>query len=226
MIGYRGAEVDVREDRRGARGALRAAGERPQGRAAHPRQRAALRRRDGRSVWGNTYERDLTARDLFELQDELTQQVVNAIAGSYGALTRAELPAARRKAPDEPGQLRLRPARLRVPARPHRREPPRGPRVPGKRGRDASPTTSRVGPGWPTSTPSSTTTAGTSDPASTTSSTVRWRWPRRPCGSTPRIRWPTGRWRWCSSSAASTTEPTSRLTGRSSSTRTTSSGWR
>ncbi len=54
---------------------------------------------DGRSVWGNNYERDLTARDLFELQDELTQQVVNAIAGSYGALARAELPGARRKPP-------------------------------------------------------------------------------------------------------------------------------
>jgi len=54
---------------------------------------------DGRSVWGTNYERDLTAHDLFELQDELTQQVVNAIAGSYGALTRAELPDARRKPP-------------------------------------------------------------------------------------------------------------------------------
>jgi len=54
---------------------------------------------DGRSVWGTNYERVLTARDLFELQDELTQQVVNAIAGSYGALTRAELPGARRKPP-------------------------------------------------------------------------------------------------------------------------------
>jgi non-specific serine/threonine protein kinase len=55
---------------------------------------------DGRSVWGTNYERDLTARDLFELQDELTQQVVNAIAGSYGALTRAALPGARRKPPE------------------------------------------------------------------------------------------------------------------------------
>jgi len=55
--------------------------------------------RDGRLVWGSNYERDLTARDLFELQDELTQQVVNAIAGSYGALARAGLPSARRKHP-------------------------------------------------------------------------------------------------------------------------------
>ncbi|MBD3853870.1 MAG: hypothetical protein IFJ96_03740 [Acidobacteria bacterium] len=33
------------------------------------------------------------------MQDELTQQVVNEIAGSYGALTRAALPGARRKPP-------------------------------------------------------------------------------------------------------------------------------
>ncbi len=54
---------------------------------------------DGRSLWGNRYERDLTAQDLFDLQDELTHQVVNAIAGSYGALARAELPGARRRPP-------------------------------------------------------------------------------------------------------------------------------
>jgi TolB-like protein/predicted Ser/Thr protein kinase len=54
---------------------------------------------DGRSMWGNNYERELTPRDLFGLQDELTQQVVNEIAGSYGALARAELPGARRKPP-------------------------------------------------------------------------------------------------------------------------------
>jgi len=55
--------------------------------------------RDGRSVWGKTFESERTARDLFDLQDELTQQVVGEIAGSYGALARAELPSARRKPP-------------------------------------------------------------------------------------------------------------------------------
>jgi non-specific serine/threonine protein kinase len=55
--------------------------------------------RDGRSVWGNTFQSERTARDLFDLQDELTQQVVNEIAGSYGALARAELPSARSKPP-------------------------------------------------------------------------------------------------------------------------------
>ncbi|HXV76212.1 MAG TPA: hypothetical protein VD788_07815 [Candidatus Polarisedimenticolaceae bacterium] len=56
--------------------------------------------RDGRSVWGNTFESEQSARDLFDLQVELTQQVVNAIAGAHGVLTRAELPHTRRKPPE------------------------------------------------------------------------------------------------------------------------------
>jgi len=59
--------------------------------------------RDGRSVWGNTFEAERTAQDLFDLQDELTRQVVGEIAGSHGALFRAELPAARRKPPESLG---------------------------------------------------------------------------------------------------------------------------
>jgi serine/threonine protein kinase/tetratricopeptide (TPR) repeat protein len=54
---------------------------------------------DGRSVWGNTFESERSARDLFDLQDELTEQVVGEIAGSFGALVRVELPSARRKPP-------------------------------------------------------------------------------------------------------------------------------
>jgi non-specific serine/threonine protein kinase len=54
---------------------------------------------DGRQLWGDSYDRDLTASDFFGLQDELTQQVVNAIAGSYGALSRAGLSETRRKPP-------------------------------------------------------------------------------------------------------------------------------
>jgi TolB-like protein len=59
--------------------------------------------RDGRSVWGNNFQSERTAQDLFDLQDELTRQVVNEIAGSYGALARAELPHVRRKAPESLG---------------------------------------------------------------------------------------------------------------------------
>jgi len=54
---------------------------------------------DGRQLWGESYDRDLTASDFFSLQDELTGEVLNAIAGSYGALFQAEFAQARRKPP-------------------------------------------------------------------------------------------------------------------------------
>ena len=55
---------------------------------------------DGELVWGESYRRDMTVINLFELQDELTQQVVNEIAGAYGALNRAGIPVSRRKPPE------------------------------------------------------------------------------------------------------------------------------
>jgi len=96
---YKNSDVDVREI-----GADLEARYVLQGSVGKTGQRIRLRvqlsdSHDGRLVWGSNYERDLTASDLFELQDELTQQVVNAIAGSYGALTRAALPTARSKPP-------------------------------------------------------------------------------------------------------------------------------
>lgn len=54
---------------------------------------------DGRQLWGESYTRDLTASDFFSLQDELTREVVNAIAGVYGALFQAEFAQVRRKPP-------------------------------------------------------------------------------------------------------------------------------
>ena len=96
---YKGSDVDVREigESLDARYLL-------QGNVQKTEERIRIRvqlsdSHDGRLVWGSNYERDLTASDLFELQDELTQQVVSEIAGSYGALTRAALPDARRKPP-------------------------------------------------------------------------------------------------------------------------------
>jgi serine/threonine protein kinase len=96
---YKGGDIDVREIGAdlGARyilqGSVRRSGQRI--RVSVELSNAE----DGRSVWGTNYERDLTARDIFELQDELTLQVVTAIAGPAGAMTRAELPGARRKPP-------------------------------------------------------------------------------------------------------------------------------
>jgi TolB-like protein/Tfp pilus assembly protein PilF/predicted Ser/Thr protein kinase len=56
---------------------------------------------DGRSVWGNVFNSDRRASDLFDLQDELTQQVIGAIAGTYGILARTERPVAHGKPPED-----------------------------------------------------------------------------------------------------------------------------
>ena len=97
--GFRDADIDVREvgaslgTRYLLQGSVRRAGQ---------RIRISVQlsdTRDGQLVWGTNYERDLTMLDLFELQDELVLRVVNEIAGTYGAMNRAELSGARRKPP-------------------------------------------------------------------------------------------------------------------------------
>jgi adenylate cyclase len=55
--------------------------------------------RGGRSVWAETFNSRRTASDLFDLQDALTRQVVNAIAGSHGVLARVDLRSSKRKPP-------------------------------------------------------------------------------------------------------------------------------
>jgi len=55
---------------------------------------------DGRQLWAEVYDRDLTAGDLFGLQDELTDRVVGAVTGTYGAISRAGLVESRRKTTD------------------------------------------------------------------------------------------------------------------------------
>ena len=156
--------------------------------------------RDGRSVWGNTFESERTARDLFDLQDELTQQVVNEIAGSYGALARAELAERTAQASGEPRESRLRVPRLRLPAEPHPRDAPGGPRLSGAGRRGRARLRRWPGPGWPTSMPTSSITAGTSPTASTIRACARCGSPSGRCRSTTATSWrtPTWEWRLCS----------------------------
>jgi adenylate cyclase len=45
----------------------------------------------GMHVWAHTYERDLTAANLFALQDEITAEVVATIGSGYGVIARARL---------------------------------------------------------------------------------------------------------------------------------------
>ncbi len=57
--------------------------------------------KDGTHLWAETYDRDLTAANIFAVQDEITQQVVGMIAGSYGIISRAGLEQAKRKGTDD-----------------------------------------------------------------------------------------------------------------------------
>jgi len=54
----------------------------------------------GAHLWAQTYERDLTVGNIFAVQDEITEQVVARIAGSYGVITRAGLRASEHKSTD------------------------------------------------------------------------------------------------------------------------------
>jgi tetratricopeptide (TPR) repeat protein len=41
-------------------------------------------------LWAETYDRDLTAEDIFDIQDAITEQVVATLASSWGVLSRSE----------------------------------------------------------------------------------------------------------------------------------------
>ena len=46
---------------------------------------------DGRTAWAETYERKLTAANIFAVQDEIREKIVNTIGDAYGVLFKAEL---------------------------------------------------------------------------------------------------------------------------------------
>jgi adenylate cyclase len=50
--------------------------------------------RDGKHLWAETFDRELSVGDLFAVQDEITAQIVGAIAGSYGVISRTRRDAA------------------------------------------------------------------------------------------------------------------------------------
>jgi adenylate cyclase len=52
---------------------------------------------DGSHVWSETYDRPLTAANLFAIQDEVTAKIVGRIAGRYGVLNKDEIVASRDK---------------------------------------------------------------------------------------------------------------------------------
>jgi tetratricopeptide (TPR) repeat protein len=56
---------------------------------------------DGDHLWGETYDRDLTAQDIFAIQDEITLSVANTIADTHGILSRELTKETRRKPVEE-----------------------------------------------------------------------------------------------------------------------------
>ena len=97
---YKGKSVDVRELNRdlGARyvveGSVRKDGTRLRVTVQ------LLDARDGTHLWADTYDRDLSASDIFAVQDEITEQVVGTIASNSGVIFRARFAEIKEKPTD------------------------------------------------------------------------------------------------------------------------------
>ncbi len=97
---YKGKSVDVRElnSDLGARyvveGSVRKAGTRLRVTVQ------LLDARDGTHLWADTYDRDLSASDIFAVQDEITEQVVGTIASNSGVISRARFAEIKEKPTD------------------------------------------------------------------------------------------------------------------------------
>jgi adenylate cyclase len=54
----------------------------------------------GSHLWAETYQRDLTAVDIFDVQDDIAERVVGAIADTYGVLSRTQIEQKKRRGTD------------------------------------------------------------------------------------------------------------------------------
>jgi adenylate cyclase len=97
---YRGSAIDVRQLSRELGGVHYVVGGSLRPMAAGIRVNAWLSDHRGTELWSESYQEDLTADDLFRIQDDLTLKVVNALAAGHGELSRAELARAARKPPE------------------------------------------------------------------------------------------------------------------------------
>jgi TolB-like protein/class 3 adenylate cyclase len=94
---YKGKAVDVRDVGRDLdvryvlEGSVRKAGTRIRVTAQ------LLDSSSGTHLWGETYDRDLTASQMFDVQDDITDRVVAMIGGQYGVISRAGLDQRERK---------------------------------------------------------------------------------------------------------------------------------
>jgi adenylate cyclase len=60
-----------------------------------------LRTSDGAHVWAQTFDRDLTTKDVLAIQDDITGQVVGALGGVQGAIASTRIQELRRRAPTD-----------------------------------------------------------------------------------------------------------------------------
>jgi TolB-like protein/Tfp pilus assembly protein PilF len=97
---YKGQAVDVRQLNKelGARYVLEGSVQRAESRLRVTTQ--LLDAKDGTHLWAETYDRDLSASSIFEVQDAVTEQVVATIAGRSGVISRAQFAEIKEKPTD------------------------------------------------------------------------------------------------------------------------------
>jgi adenylate cyclase len=59
-----------------------------------------LNAEDGTHLWAETYDRDLTTANVFEIQDDITARISGIIASAWGLVNRAELAAIKDRPPE------------------------------------------------------------------------------------------------------------------------------
>jgi TolB-like protein len=97
---YKGQAVDVRQLKKelGARYVLEGSVQRAESRLRVTAQ--LLDAKDGTHLWAESYDRELSASNIFEVQDEITEKVVGTIAGSFGVISRARFAEVQEKPTD------------------------------------------------------------------------------------------------------------------------------
>ena len=97
---YKGQAVDVRQLNKelGARYVLEGSVQRAGDTLRVTAQ--LLDAKDGTHLWAETYDRELSASSIFAVQDEITEQVVGTIAGSFGVISRARFAEVKEKPTD------------------------------------------------------------------------------------------------------------------------------
>jgi TolB-like protein len=97
---YKGQAVDVRQLKKelGARYVLEGSVQRAGDALRVTAQ--LLDGKDGTHLWAETYDRELSAANIFAVQDEITEQVVATIAGGQGVISRARFAEIKEKPTD------------------------------------------------------------------------------------------------------------------------------